>query len=56
MSERETVLHASYYDTVLTSTRGKRQGENLRVKDRNTVTGSAERVRFAEGYSCQLSQ
>ena len=38
---------ASDYDTVLTSTRGKRQGENLRATDGN-ITVSAERVRFAD--------
>jgi len=42
------MLHADNCDIVLTTTRGKRQGENLRVSDENTITGSTERVRFTE--------
>ena len=30
--------------------------ENPRVSDGNIIIGSTERVRFAEGYSCQVSQ
>ena len=39
---------ASDNDTVLTSTRRKRQGENLRALRRKTITVGAERFRYAE--------